>query len=203
MLRLQHDNTRPHLALALILAGACFATGAASALAASSFDGTYRGTQKTIRTNNSSDCTRIDQENVALTVQDNHFVRHWGSDNVRFDHRSGRDIFLQRGYWRTAQTTRCSNDGEDHRQQPGSRYRHRSLRRPPVVEEVGRNYAGTSAPVRFLEQLPRRTPHHADPRDHREDTPRRQRRMAGKMALLTGIEGVSSRPVRRIVLREG
>jgi hypothetical protein len=78
MLRLQHDTTRPHLALALILAGACFATGAASALAASSFDGTYRGTQKTIRTNNSSDCTRIDQENVALTVQDNHFVRHWG-----------------------------------------------------------------------------------------------------------------------------
>jgi hypothetical protein len=27
--------------------------------------------------------------------------------------------------------------------------------------------------------------------------------MAGKMELLTGIEGVSSRPVRRIVLREG
>ena len=76
MLRLLHDNTRPHLALALILAGACFTTAAASA--AGSFDGTYRGTQKTIRTNNSSDCTRIDQENVALTVQDNHFVRHWG-----------------------------------------------------------------------------------------------------------------------------
>ena len=27
--------------------------------------------------------------------------------------------------------------------------------------------------------------------------------MAGKAELLTGIEGVSSRPVRRIVLREG
>jgi hypothetical protein len=76
MLRLQHDNPRPHLALALILVGACLTTAAASA--AGSFDGTYRGTQETIRTNNSSDCTRIDQDNIALTVQDNHFVRHWG-----------------------------------------------------------------------------------------------------------------------------
>jgi len=31
----------------------------------------------------------------------------------------------------------------------------------------------------------------------------RLRRLAGKAELLTGIEGVSSRPVRKIVLREG
>jgi len=71
------------LALALVLAGTCFATAAASAVAAGSFDGTYRGTQKTIRTNNSSDCTRIDQDHMSLTVQDNHFIRHWGV--VTFD----------------------------------------------------------------------------------------------------------------------
>ena len=37
-------------------------------------------------------------------------------------------------------------------------------------------------------------------RHHRPDAPRRLRRRAGKAELLTGIEGVSSRPVRRIVL---
>jgi hypothetical protein len=78
MRQIQHDTIKRHRALALILAGACVATAAAPAIAAGSFDGTYRGTQRTIRSNNSSDCTRIDQENIALTVQDNHFIRHWG-----------------------------------------------------------------------------------------------------------------------------
>jgi hypothetical protein len=41
---------------------------------------------------------------------------------------------------------------------------------------------------------------HADPRHHRPHAPRRRRRRAGKVELLTGIEGASGRPVRRIVL---
>jgi hypothetical protein len=38
-------------------------------------------------------------------------------------------------------------------------------------------------------------------RHHRQDAPRRLRRPGAE--LLTGIEGVSSRPVRKIVLRDG
>jgi hypothetical protein len=41
------------------------------------------------------------------------------------------------------------------------------------------------------------------PRPHREDAPRRLRRPAGQGELLTGIEGASSRPVRKIVLIDG
>ena len=43
---------------------------------------------------------------------------------------------------------------------------------------------------------------HADPRHPRKHAPRRLRRPAGRVELLTGIEGASSRPVRKIVLVE-
>jgi hypothetical protein len=41
---------------------------------------------------------------------------------------------------------------------------------------------------------------HADPRHHRADASRRLWRQGREGELLTGIEGVSIRPVRRIVL---
>jgi hypothetical protein len=48
-----------------------------------------------------------------------------------------------------------------------------------------------------------RIPLSGDPGHHRAHAPRRLRRATGRVELLTGIEGVSSRPVRRIVLIGG
>lgn len=51
------------------------------ALAAGSFDGTYRGSQVTLRTNNSSACAHMDRDNVVIRIENNRFSRSWGVHN--------------------------------------------------------------------------------------------------------------------------
>jgi hypothetical protein len=50
-----------------------------AAHAAGSFDGTYRGSQTTIRTNNSASCAHMDRDDVVVTVTGNSFSRNWGA----------------------------------------------------------------------------------------------------------------------------
>jgi hypothetical protein len=50
-----------------------------AAHAAGPFDGTYRGSQTTIRTNNSASCAHMDRDNVVVTVTDSSFSRTWGA----------------------------------------------------------------------------------------------------------------------------
>ena len=71
------SNDRVTMARAMIIAGLGLAS-AGPAIAAGSFDGTYRGAETVTMTNNSSDCLSIKQDHMALTVADNKFVRHWG-----------------------------------------------------------------------------------------------------------------------------
>jgi hypothetical protein len=54
-------------------------------LAASSFDGTYRGTQRATLNNNSSDCANLNQEHMVVVVSDNKFVKHWGVATLPVD----------------------------------------------------------------------------------------------------------------------
>lgn len=61
-----------------LLAALLLATPIA-AHAAGPFDGTYRGSQTTIRTNNSTTCAHMDRSNVVIHVRDNAFSRKWGS----------------------------------------------------------------------------------------------------------------------------
>jgi hypothetical protein len=77
-------NLLPGLALLGMVA-----VGAAPGLAAGSFDGTYRGPQKTIRSNNSAGCSNLDHD-VVIRIVDNHFTRSWGvqangSDTIQVD----------------------------------------------------------------------------------------------------------------------
>lgn len=57
-----------------LLAGAW----ATLAVAAGAFDGTYRGSQVTIRTNNSATCAKMDRDDVVIRIVDNKFSRSWG-----------------------------------------------------------------------------------------------------------------------------
>jgi hypothetical protein len=50
---------------------------AAPAGAAGSFDGTYKGTQTVLRTNNTQACNSLAKDDLALVVKDNHFSRGW------------------------------------------------------------------------------------------------------------------------------
>ena len=60
-------------------AAACLAVGLGNAaLSAGAFDGTYRGAQKTIRSNNAPGCTNMDRANVVVRIADNRFTRSWG-----------------------------------------------------------------------------------------------------------------------------
>jgi hypothetical protein len=81
-LRLSKD--RAAIGRALIIAGLGLAV-AGPAVSAGSFDGTYRGAQSVTLNNNSSDCANIKQDNMALTVTDNKFVRHWGVATLPVD----------------------------------------------------------------------------------------------------------------------
>ncbi len=65
---------------ALLPIAACLllATPAAS-WAAGNFDGIYRGSQTTIRTNNSATCAKLTRDDVTIRVVDNGFTRSWGA----------------------------------------------------------------------------------------------------------------------------
>lgn len=62
----------------ILLASMCL-LHAPPAHAAGNFDGTYRGSQTTLRTNNSSSCANLTRDNVVIRVVDNGFTRNWGA----------------------------------------------------------------------------------------------------------------------------
>jgi hypothetical protein len=49
-----------------------------SAMAMGPYDGVYSGTQRVTKTNNSTQCQRIDQDNVKVMVVDSTFRYRWG-----------------------------------------------------------------------------------------------------------------------------
>jgi hypothetical protein len=48
------------------------------------FNGVYHGSQRTILTNNSAGCARIDHD-VALRIQNDHFTRRWDLTDLSID----------------------------------------------------------------------------------------------------------------------
>ena len=81
---LQIRPRQSNLCLPLVLA--CLGLAAAGGVAAAgTFDGVYRGTQRTTLTNNSGECAHIDNNNAALQIQNNHFTRVWGPANLSVD----------------------------------------------------------------------------------------------------------------------
>jgi hypothetical protein len=48
------------------------------AMAAGPYDGVYAGTQRVTKTNNSSQCSNINQDNIRVMVLDNTFRYKWG-----------------------------------------------------------------------------------------------------------------------------
>ena len=48
------------------------------AMAAGPFDGVYAGTQRVTKTNNSTDCLKINQDNIKVMVMDNTIRYRWG-----------------------------------------------------------------------------------------------------------------------------
>jgi hypothetical protein len=68
-------RAKPRMVLALAVGLAPFAN---SARAAGPFDGVYAGTQRVTKTNNSTQCAKIDQDNVRIMVMDNTIRYRWG-----------------------------------------------------------------------------------------------------------------------------
>lgn len=65
---------RPALALAILLI--------APASAAGPHDGTWKGSYKTIRNDNSGNCDKLDNDNVTITVTDGAFTRRWAGNDI-------------------------------------------------------------------------------------------------------------------------
>lgn len=71
----------PSLRLAaacLVLAGAL----APPSIAAGPHDGTWKGTYRTIRNDNSGRCDKLDDSNVTIQVTDGKFTRRWAGNDV-------------------------------------------------------------------------------------------------------------------------
>ena len=71
------------VATVVLLAGAALLP-VAPAGAAGQFDGTYRGKQIAVLTNNSADCANLNRD-TAISVRDNHFDRRWGEGQLSVD----------------------------------------------------------------------------------------------------------------------
>lgn len=69
---------RPAFALALLAALAL----PHPAPAASPHDGTYKGTYRTIRNDNSGACDKLDSDRVSITVIDGKFARRWAGNPI-------------------------------------------------------------------------------------------------------------------------
>jgi hypothetical protein len=65
-------------ALALILV----AYAAANTQAAGPHDGTWKGSYKTIRNDNSGACDKLDNDSVTITVADGKFMRRWAGNDI-------------------------------------------------------------------------------------------------------------------------
>ncbi len=50
--------------------------------AASPHDGTWKGTYRTIRNDNSGACDKLDNDRVSITVADGKFTRRWGGNPI-------------------------------------------------------------------------------------------------------------------------
>jgi hypothetical protein len=50
--------------------------------AASPHDGTYKGTYRTIRNDNSGACDKLDSDRVSITVTDGKFTRRWAGNPI-------------------------------------------------------------------------------------------------------------------------
>ena len=53
---------------------------AAQALAAGSFDGVYKGTQKSTLNDNTGNCGNMDLASTSIKIMNNHFTRKWYTD---------------------------------------------------------------------------------------------------------------------------
>jgi len=71
------------VATVALLAGAALLP-VAPAGAAGQFDGTYKGKQTTVLTNNSADCAHLDHD-TTISVRENHFNRTWGQGQLSVD----------------------------------------------------------------------------------------------------------------------
>lgn len=67
---------------AMAIATAAAILAATPAHAASPHDGTYKGTYKTIRNDNSGNCDKLDNDNVTITVVDGKFTRTWAGNQL-------------------------------------------------------------------------------------------------------------------------
>jgi hypothetical protein len=68
-------RTKPLMVLGLALGLLPLAN---RAMAAGPFDGVYAGTQRVTKTNNSTDCLKINQDNIKVMVMDNTIRYRWG-----------------------------------------------------------------------------------------------------------------------------
>jgi len=71
------------VATVVLLSGAALLP-VAPAGAAGQFDGTYKGKQTTVLTNNTAECAHLDHD-TTVSVQDNHFNRTWGQGQMSVD----------------------------------------------------------------------------------------------------------------------
>ncbi len=70
--------------------------------AASPHDGTWKGTYRTIRNDNSGSCDKLDNDNASVTVTDGKFNRTWGGNTFEVTVSPDGAVF---GSGRRAQTT--------------------------------------------------------------------------------------------------
>ena len=68
--------------LLFIMAASCVGGSVVNTVvAAGPFDGTYRGTQRSTLSNNSSSCSRIDRS-ASIVIQNSHFNRIWSPGSL-------------------------------------------------------------------------------------------------------------------------
>ena len=75
-------RTAPLLASSLLAALTITIATPLAAWAAGPFDGTYNGTYRTIRNDNSGNCDKLDNDNVTITIVDSAFTRTWADNKV-------------------------------------------------------------------------------------------------------------------------
>jgi hypothetical protein len=83
---MSRPNKHPLHRSAVVASLACLGLAlAVPAGAAGSFDGTYKGTQRVTRSNNSQACDSLTKDNMVLVIRDNHFNRGWYETVIGID----------------------------------------------------------------------------------------------------------------------